>query len=223
MRIAGDHRIGASRQQVWDALRDPDVLVRTLPGVTSLVAVDENSYEATMQAGVASIKGTYRGTVRLADAQPPDAYRMHVSGAGVPGTVDATVAVRLESDGDGGTHLHYDADAQVGGMIGGVGQRMLSAVARRMAGEFFDAVEAELATPQLTQTPPEAPAAPSAVPAPVAPSSGEVVPPPTTHHSAPPQATVSRMPELVTASVAGGLLALAGVLVGRRLGRGSRR
>src|SRR3712207_6498404 len=95
-------------------------------------------------AGVASIKGVYQGDVELTDQQPPGSFVLKASGAGAPGTVSADVKVTLTGDGAGRTRRDYDADAVVGGVIGGVGQRVLSGVAKKTAGEFFQAVDGVL-------------------------------------------------------------------------------
>ena len=94
----------------------------------------------TISAGVASIKGTYQGDVSLTDQQQPGSFVLRASGAGAPGTVSADVKVSL-AEHNGVTRLDYDADAVVGGMIGGVGQRVLSGVAKKTRAEFFRAVE----------------------------------------------------------------------------------
>ena len=80
----------------------------------------------SVTAGVAAIKGTYAGEVSLSDKVAPSSLTMRASGAGAPGTIDADVKVQLAPSADGGTDLTYDADASVGGAIGGVGQRMLA-------------------------------------------------------------------------------------------------
>jgi hypothetical protein len=98
----------------------------------------------TVTAGVASIRGTYAGTCRLHDLHPHESLVLSVQGAGAPGTIGAEVDVRFADNGDGTTTLSYDADAIVGGMVGGVGQRMLTSVSKRMAAEFFAGVEREL-------------------------------------------------------------------------------
>ncbi len=144
MKIAGTAVLHAPSDRVWAALNDPAVLVRTIPGCTRLEAAGPDSWTMTVTAGVASIKGVYTGSVSLHDQQPPGSFRLRASGAGAPGTVDADVLVQLEPAPDGGTRLSYDADAVVGGMVGGVGQRMLIGVAKRTAGEFFSAVDAVL-------------------------------------------------------------------------------
>lgn len=143
MRITGSFNVEAPREAFWDALQDPAVLARTLPGCESLQALGDDAYAATLTAGVASIKGTYAGTVQLRDKQPHDSYRLSAEGSGAPGTIRADATLRLE-DAGAGTLVTYDADAVVGGMIGGVGQRMIAGAARKTAGEFFTAVANEV-------------------------------------------------------------------------------
>ena len=145
MRIAGNATLHAPVEAVYAALRDPRVLVRTIPGCERLEQVGEDAYAVTVTAGVASVRGTYAGDVRLTDQRAPNCFVLRASGSGAPGTVSADVAVDLTPGDDGTTLLAYDADAVVGGMIGGVGQRLLTGVAKRTAGEFFTAVDQVLA------------------------------------------------------------------------------
>ncbi|MGI5272838.1 SRPBCC family protein [Nonomuraea sp. CA-218870] len=163
MKVAGSAVIGVERDRVWAALQDPSVLVCTIPGCERLEECGPDTYRMTVNAGVASLKGVYQGEVALAEPTAPERFVLRARGQGAPGTVDATVLVRL-SEVDGGTRVDYDADAVIGGMIGGVGQRMLGSVARKTAGEFFAAVERHLRTaPQPSQEPaPALPAEPSA-------------------------------------------------------------
>lgn len=140
MKFTGEHSLPAPVDQVWSALLDPAVLVRTIPGCERLeetASTDgRQTYAMTVTAGVAAIRGTYTGSCVLSDLVPHESLTMRLDGAGAPGTVGATVQVRFADDG-GATTVTYDADAVVGGMVGGVGQRMLTSVSRRMAGEFF--------------------------------------------------------------------------------------
>jgi len=178
MKVSGTATLHAPAERVWAALNDPAVLVRTIPGCEQLEAVGPDRYRMTVTAGVASIKGTYLGDVELTDPEPPKAFALKASGSGAPGTVNADVRVTLEDGGDGTTTLRYAADAVVGGAVGGVGQRVLSGVAKKTAGEFFaavDAILAEAAAPMAVAAPaPPAPPAPvptaPAAPAPVAPA-----------------------------------------------------
>jgi hypothetical protein len=183
-------------------LNDPAVLVRVIPGCQRLVATGLDDYELTVTAGVASIKGSYAGTVRLTDLQPPTSFVLRAAGAGAPGTVSADVTVRL-AERDGATQLDYDADAVVGGVIGGVGQRMLAGVAKKLAGEFFGNVDAVLTGAAVEPAPAAAPAPTGAVyTAPVAAAT-----------------TTGRPVEFILGAVFGAVTALAGVLVGIRVGR----
>ncbi|NPC95985.1 carbon monoxide dehydrogenase subunit G [Nocardioides sp. zg-DK7169] len=161
MKIAGSNIIAAPVERVWDSLLDPAVLVATIPGCERLVATGENAYDMTVTAGVGAIKGTYTGTCRLSDLDQHQSLTMHLRGSGAPGTVDAAVAVRFTAT-DGGTEVAYEADATVGGMVGGVGQRMLTSVSKRMAAEFFGNVEKAITSGLPTATPAAAPAAPGA-------------------------------------------------------------
>jgi hypothetical protein len=140
MRISGREAIPFPVGQVWDALLDPAVLVRTIPGCERLETTGEHTYAMTVTAGVAAIRGTYDGTCALSDLKEHESLVMRLQGAGAPGTIDATVNVGFAPAGEGGTQISYDADAVVGGMVGGVGQRMLGSVSKRMAAEFFSNV-----------------------------------------------------------------------------------
>ncbi|MBB6629077.1 carbon monoxide dehydrogenase subunit G [Nocardioides sp. KIGAM211] len=144
MKFTGDATLHAPVEKVWDALLDPAVLVRTIPGCERMEATGENAYAMTVTAGVAAIRGTYAGSCALSDLAPHRSLVMRLQGAGAPGTIGADVAVGFADAGDGTTLVTYDADAVVGGMVGGVGQRMLTSVTKRMAGEFFGNVDAVL-------------------------------------------------------------------------------
>jgi len=141
MKVTGGATLNAPIEAVWTALNDPAVLVRTIPGCERLEATGPDSYRLTITTGMAAVRGTYTGDVALADQQPPGSFTLKASGAGGPGTISTDVRVRLAAADDGSTRLSYDADAVVGGVIAGVGQRMLAGVAKRMAEQFFYSVD----------------------------------------------------------------------------------
>ena len=145
MKISGAARLSADPATVYEAFQSPEVLVRTLPGCQRLEVTGPDRYKMTVAAGVGSIKGVYDGQVELSDKAEPSSFRMKAQGAGAAGTIGADVVVTLAEHDEGGTALIYEADAVVGGMIGGVGQRMLTGVSKRMAAEFFANVDAVLA------------------------------------------------------------------------------
>ncbi|QBR91913.1 SRPBCC family protein [Nocardioides euryhalodurans] len=201
MKFTGQNILHAPVAVVWDALLDPAVLVRTIPGCERLEATGENAYAMTVTAGVAAIKGTYSGSCTLSDLVPHESLVMRLDGAGAPGTIGASVQVRFSDAGEGTTAVAYDADAIVGGMVGGVGQRMLTSVSRRMAGEFFGNVDGIL-TGATT-----APAVPGAAPGPQ-PAPGV--------YTAPAAPAVSSQGDFLTGIAVGAGLVLLGVLLGRR-------
>jgi len=159
MKISGADTIEFPVATVWDALLDPQVLVSTIPGCERLEATGDNAYAMTVTAGVAAIRGTYSGSCTLSDLEPHESLVMHLQGSGAPGTIGATVDVRFEEVEQGVTKVSYEADAVVGGMVGGVGQRMLTSVSKRMANEFFTNVASSIADPRTPAERAEAPAA----------------------------------------------------------------
>jgi carbon monoxide dehydrogenase subunit G len=209
MKVNGTATLNAPRDAVWVALNDPAVLVRTIPGCQQLEEVGPDAYRMTLTAGVASIKGTYTGDVALTDQEQPGAFTLRATGAGAPGTVQADVRVTLADAGDGTTRLDYDADAVVGGVIGGVGQRVLTGVAKKTAGEFFKAVDDVLTgkAPSVP-TPREETAHPVALP-PGAPGV----------FTAPAPGPAVAGSEFLRGAVFGAVVALAGVLVGGLVAR----
>jgi uncharacterized protein len=157
MKVSGEATVHAPIEQVWEALRDPAVLVRTIPGCEQLDAAGPGAYLMTVTARVASTEGTYAGTVRVHDRQPPSSFAMNASGAGAAGTIRAEVLVRL-SEVDGSTRVSYDADAAVSGPIGSVGQRLLTSAASRIADELFTAADDVLTGEAPARSRAEAPA-----------------------------------------------------------------
>lgn len=146
MKIEGTHEARAARERVYQALTDPDVLQRCIPGCERLEKTGENSYAATLRAGVGAIKGVFNGSVRLEDMRPPEHFRMIVEGKGQPGFLKGTGDLDLEEREGGGTTIKYSGDVQVGGTIASVGQRMIQGAAKMMASQFFTALEAEAQT-----------------------------------------------------------------------------
>src|SRR5260370_42224475 len=127
MKIEGSADIPAARDMVWAAFLDPTILAQAMPGCEKLEAIGPNEYKATMKVGVAAIKGTFEGKVKLSDLEPPHRYRMAAEGSGGPGFVRGEAGMQL-SDVDGGTRVSYDADVQVGGLITRGCPRLLGAV-----------------------------------------------------------------------------------------------
>src|SRR5688572_29194885 len=145
MKIEGTQTLGAPRERVYQALIDPEVLQRSIPGCEKLELIGENTYAATLRAGVGSIKGEFQSTVRLEDMRPPEHYRIVVEGKGGPGFLKGTGDLDL-AESEEGTEIKYTGDVHIGGPIAGVGQRMIQGTAKMMLTQFFGALEAEAKT-----------------------------------------------------------------------------
>ncbi|OLB76605.1 MAG: carbon monoxide dehydrogenase [Actinobacteria bacterium 13_2_20CM_2_71_6] len=167
MRVNGEATLHGPVETVYATLHDPAVLVRTIPGCGRLEQVGPDAYRMVLSAGVAAIKGTYTGDVLLTEQEAPNSFLLKASGSGAPGTVSAEVRIRLAGS-NGATVLTYDADAVVGGPVGGVGQRILAGVAKKTANEFFAAVDDVLTGAAVE------PGAPAVTGGPTAPAPGGV-------------------------------------------------
>ena len=127
MKIEGTQKLHAPRERVYSALTDPEILKRCIPGCESLEKTNENTYAAILKAGVGSIKGTFRGEVRLEDMRPFEHYRIVVQGKGGVGFAKGSADFDL-LDEDGATLIKYSGELQIGGTIAAVGQRMIEAI-----------------------------------------------------------------------------------------------
>ena len=145
MELTGDHTFAAPRERVWQFLLDPETLRQCLPGCEKLEAVGADEYEATMKIGVAMIRGTYQGRVKISDKQEPSSYRMLVEGKGSAGQVSGEGLLELVDEGEQ-TRVRYQGTANVRGTLARVGARMLQPAARTIVGQFFDCLASKAST-----------------------------------------------------------------------------
>ena len=143
VKLAGSHEFDAPKEAVWEALLDPDVLSRILPGCKQLDRSGENEFKGEISIRVGPVQGSFNGTVNLKEIDPPNSYRMELAGQGRPGYVKGTGALRLE--GDAPTTLHYDGDAQLSGRIASVGQRLVDSTARSLTRQGLQSLESIIA------------------------------------------------------------------------------
>lgn len=163
MKIQGEHTFEAPRALVWRALLDPEVLARTLPGCEKLERTGEQSFRGALTVQVGPVKGQFQGTLELSELVPLEGYRMRLQGSGPAGFMNGEGTLALRDAGEG-TALAYDLDAQVGGKVAGVGQRLLESSAKVVTKQGLEGLGRELAALNLaeaTGAPVEAPAAPS--------------------------------------------------------------
>ncbi len=152
MKVSGEYRFTATREQVWEALLDPEMLAATLPGARRLEPAGPDEYEIAVDVGVGSVRGTYEGSFALTDMVPVEACTVRATASGRPGTVTTVARMRM-SDGDGGAVLAYEADASVTGPLAGVGQRLMGAAARRTTEQFLRALDERIGAPAGEEEP----------------------------------------------------------------------
>ena len=143
MKVEGSYTFDAPRDRVWTVLLNPDSLKNCIPGCESMTATGEDQYEATMKVGVAAIRGTYKGKVRITDKEEPNRYKLLVDGTGGAGFVRGEAQIELVEQGQS-TQVNVHGDGQVGGTVAGVGQRMIGGVAKMLMGQFFDCLKKQL-------------------------------------------------------------------------------
>jgi len=137
MEMNGSERIRASREVVYEALNNPEVLKQALPGCESLEKISDSEFNAVLVVKVGIIKATFKMVGTLMDLDPPNGYTLRGEGkGGVAGFAKGNAQVSLESDGDA-TVLHYKVTADIGGKLAQLGARLINATALKFAEEFF--------------------------------------------------------------------------------------
>ncbi|CAM3409350.1 Carbon monoxide dehydrogenase [Bordetella sputigena] len=141
MEMTGEQRIPATRDAVWAALNDPEILKACIPGCESIERQADNEYRVSMLAAVGPVKARFQGRLAIRDADPPHGYALSFEGSGgAAGFGKGSATVALAPAGDAGapaTQLAYTASAEVSGKLAQVGSRLIDGVAKRMAAEFF--------------------------------------------------------------------------------------
>lgn len=145
MDMTGEQRIAASREVVWAALNNPDILRACIPGCQELTKISDTEMTATAVIKVGPISARFQGAVILADLDPPNGYRILGEGqGGVAGHARGGAVVRLIEDGTD-TLLTFEVSAQIGGKLAQLGSRMIDATAKSMSTAFFKKFAAEIA------------------------------------------------------------------------------
>ncbi|MDQ6704471.1 MAG: carbon monoxide dehydrogenase subunit G [Acidobacteriota bacterium] len=141
MKIAGSYRISLPQERAYELLRDPEVLAKCIPGCDELKQSAPDEYEMKMKLAIASVQGLFTGKVRIADQTPPHSFRLIVDGKGKVGFVKGEGLLTLSSAAFA-TDVSYEGEVNVGGMIAGVGQRLIDSSAKFIIKKFFDNIEA---------------------------------------------------------------------------------
>jgi hypothetical protein len=145
MKIEGRFIFPAPSQEVWNLLTDPQSLQHCTPGCKQLTEIGSDEFEATMEVGIGPIKGTFHGKISMKEKTPPCSYRLIVEGSGAAGFVRGEGALTLQNEGSDQTAVHVSGDGHVGGVMAGVGQRLVEGVAKQLMGQFFRCMQSRLA------------------------------------------------------------------------------
>jgi hypothetical protein len=141
LELKGEYALPIQQAELWRLLNDPAVLAKIIPGCNTVRAVGTDRYEMGLKLQVGSVSGEYMGSVAIFDKQKPVHYVLSIEGQGSIGFMKGSAAFDLEPRGEGESLLRYAGSAEVGGVVAGVGQRVLSGVAKFLAGRFFKALE----------------------------------------------------------------------------------
>ena len=138
MKMSGEVTLPADRQTVWTKLNDPEILKVCIPGCQALERNGENGFAATAKIKVGPVSATFKGTITLSDLDPANSYRISGQGeGGVAGFAKGSAVVKLSDAAEGGTTLSYEVEANIGGKLAQLGNRLVDGVAKKMADQFF--------------------------------------------------------------------------------------
>jgi uncharacterized protein len=144
MDMNGEFTVPAAREAVWEALNDPDVLMRCIPGCESITRASDTQFDAAMRMKIGPVKAKFTTTIELSDLNPPVSYTLSGQGkGGAAGFAKGSARVELESVAEG-TCVRYTAAMQVGGKLAQIGSRLVAGAARKIADQFFNAFSQEL-------------------------------------------------------------------------------
>ena len=137
MKIGGSYTLPVARERAYELLQDPEVLARCLPGTDHLAKIGPGVYEMRMKMVLSAVQGLFAGKVRLRDQKPPEQFRLLVEGSGKVGFLKGDGVLTLVSL-DASTEVRYEGEVHVGGVIAGVGQRLLDTTAKLIIRKFFE-------------------------------------------------------------------------------------
>jgi uncharacterized protein len=141
--ITGNETIEASADELWVALNDPVVLTRCVPGCKTMTETAPDAYKVEMQLRVAAVGGSFDGAISLSDKEAPKSCNIQVSGGGTLGHGTGTARFEIVPESATSSKLIYNGVGEIGGLVAGVGQRILSSVSKHLIKKFFTALRKE--------------------------------------------------------------------------------
>lgn len=162
MELKGQYIFSGPREEVWELVRDPEVLATALPGTQNLEQISENEYEGAMHVRVGPVAGAFTGRIVVSDEVPPESCSLTVDGRGAPGFANGTGHIHLLEQEDGTTLMEYEGELQIGGKLASVGQRLLDTASKSMINQGLESlnqallarIEAKTTGEEVAYTPP---------------------------------------------------------------------
>ncbi len=148
MDLSGSEEIATGRQELWNALNDPQVLTQCIPGCRGMTETAPDAYDLELQLKVAAVSGSFSGRIALTEKEPPERCRITVSGEGSLGTGTGTAEFAIVETGPETCRLDYSGEGEIGGLVAGVGQRILKSVAKHLTKSFFKDLRQHVAAPK---------------------------------------------------------------------------
>ena len=143
LQVIGKETINVGPSKLWDAVIDPVVLQKVIPGCVAMNETSPGEYNIFLELKVAAVGGSFEGVVCLSDMNPPNNCLITVSGSGTLGTGTGTANIEIVESGDDAATITYQADGEVSGLVAGVGQRVLMGVAKHLVRQFFTSLKKE--------------------------------------------------------------------------------
>jgi len=155
MKLSGTYQINLEKQKVWEALNDPEILKKSIPGCEEFKKNSETEFTATATNKIGPFNASFTGDIELKDLNPPNSCKITGSGNSPVGFANGEAMIILE-DFDGGTKLNYVVEANVGGKIAQVGSRLIDMTAKKMAdiffGKFSELISPKIETDEIKKT-----------------------------------------------------------------------
>lgn len=153
MQLSGDYTLSAPPEEIYRSMLDPEILKACLPGCESLTEVGEDEYDAVMTIGIGMIKGRYGGHVKISNKNEPTSFTMLVEGKGPQGQIGGEGQITLAPTETGGTHLTWEGDANVRGVLARIGGRVIQPAAKTIVNKFFGNLNDQLAAESSSTAP----------------------------------------------------------------------
>lgn len=144
MKIEGEHLFKGPREIVWEMIRDPNMLMKAIPGSQEIKEVEPNHYDAAIHLRIGPVSGSFAGTLVVSDEIPPESCTLTVDGRGAPGFAKGVGYVKFADNGDQTTTLNYTGDVTIGGTLASVGSRMIDSVSKMMIKAGFSSLDKAL-------------------------------------------------------------------------------